>query len=510
MNTISFDFTFTYNSSTLTFTGIDQTATLSSGMTVTINNSTPGTLIVSGFQANPLSGAGTLIKLNFNATGPIGSTSALSLPGFMFNEGSPCSNLSNGSITIISGTVSGVVSYANSMTFKPVPNTTLTGTGSLPTVFTNSAFFTGSYNLGGFGPGAYTVTPSKSGDVNGISGFDAGLIAQHVVNLITLNSTQLLAADVSQAGGVTSFDAGLIARFVVALPNSGITGSWIFNPTSRNYPNVETNQVNQDYGAILMGEVSGDWVAPTSFAPFAPLTSGKDLSPEAIVTVTAPQHITPVGLPFTVPVSTTNLSFATTGIDVISYQFILTYNPAIIQPQTPAVTVAGTISENRSVTINQLTPGILNVVIFGSDPMIGAGTLFNLKFIAIGTPGQISPLTWQEFKFNEGNPDDNDVNGQVRLSVLSSANASIGGRVLSAFGQAIPKARVTLTDVQGHSRSAISNPMGYYIFNDVEAGQTYFVGVSAKRFRFSPMVVSVSSDLTELDLIANPIEGLSP
>jgi hypothetical protein len=510
MNAISFDFTFTYNSSTLTFTGIDQAATLSSGMTVTINNSTPGTILVSGFQANPLSGAGTLIKLNFNATGPIGSTSALSLPAFMFNEGSPCSVISNGSITIISGTVNGVVSYANSMTFKPVPNTTLTGTGSLPTVFTNSAFFIGAYSLSGFGPGPYTVTPSKSGDANGISGFDSGLIAQHVVNLITLNAIQLQAADVSQAAGVTSFDAGLIARYVVALPNSGITGSWIFNPASRSYPNVETNQVNQDYGAILMGEVSGDWVAPTSFAPFAPLTSGKDLSPQAIVTVTAPQHVTPAGLPFTVPVSTTDLSFATTGIDVISYQFILTYDNTKIQPQTPAVTVAGTISENRSVTVNQLTPGILTVVVFGADPMIGAGTLFNFKFNAVGSPGQISPLTWQNFQFNEGNPDDNAVNGQVRLTVLSSANASIGGRVLSAFGQPVSKARVTLTDVAGHSRSVISSSMGYYIFNDVEVGQTYFVAASSKRFRFNPMVVSVSGDLTELDLIANPSEGLSP
>jgi hypothetical protein len=507
---ISYDYTFTYNPAVVTYTGVDQTGTLSSGMTVTINSNTPGTLIISGFQANPISGMGQLIKLNFTAVGPIGSNSALSLPAFMFNEGTPCSTTSNGSVTIISGTVSGVVSYSNSMTFKPVPNTTLTGTGSLPTVSTNSAFFTGAYSLGGFGPGPYTVTPSKTGDANGISGFDSGLIAQHVVNLITLNATQLLAADVSQAAGVTSFDAGLIARYVVALPNSGVTGSWIFNPTSLSYPDVETNKVNQDYGAILMGEVSGDWVAPTSFAPFAEPSVGKNLNPEAIVTVTAPQHVTPAGLPFTVPVSTTDLSIATTGIDVISYQFILTYNNAIIQPQTPAVTVAGTISENRSVTVNQLTPGILSVVVFGSDPMIGAGTLFNFKFNAVGSPGQISPLTWQTFQFNEGNPDDNTVNGQVRLTVLSSANASVGGRVLTALGQAVPKARVTMTDVQGHTRSVLSNPMGYYRFDDLEVGQTYFVQVSAKRFRFNTQVVSVSGDLTELDLIANPSEDLSP
>lgn len=214
--------------------------------------------------------------------------------------------------------------------------------------------------------------------------------------------------------------------------------------------------------------------------------------------------MTPVGLPFTVPVSTTDLSFATTGVDVISYQFVLTYNNAIIQPQTPAVTVAGTISENRSVTVNQTVPGVLTVVVFGSDPFVGAGTLFNFKFNAVGTPGQISPLTWQTFQFNEGDPDDNTINGQVRLTVISSANTSIGGRVMSAFGQPIPKARVFLAGVNGQSRSAISNPMGYYVFNDVEVGQTYFVTASAKGHRFAQRVVSVFDELTELDIIAEP------
>lgn len=503
MNAISFDYTFTYNPATLTFTGIDQTGTLSSGMTVTINNSPTGTIKVSGFQANPLTGAGTLIKLNFTATGPIGSTSALSLPAFMFNEGSPCSTVSNGSITIISGTISGVVSYANSVSFKPVPNTLLSAPGT-PNVSGNSTFITGAYSLGGFGPGAYTVTPSKVGDVNGISGFDSGLIAQHVVNLITLNATQLLAADVSQAAGVTSFDAALIARYVVALPNYGITGDWIFSPVNRSYPNVETNQANQDYSGILMGEVSGDWTAPTSFAPLA----APEAAPEATVTVTAPNpqnvHRGDVGV--IVPITTSDLSFATTGVDVISYQFILTYDSAVLTPQNPAVTVGGTISDNASVTINQLTPGILNVVVFRANPMVGAGTLFNFRFNVSNTApiGGNTPLTWQTFQFNEGNPADATSDGVLHILVPSAANVGIGGRLLTAFGQPVPNTRVTITDMNGESRSTLSSSMGYYHFDDVQSGQTYVVSVKTRRFRFQPMTVSVSDELTDLNLIAEP------
>lgn len=224
----------------------------------------------------------------------------------------------------------------------------------------------------------------------------------------------------------------------------------------------------------------------------------------ATVNVTAPQHVTPIALPFTVPISTADVSPPAAGADVISYQFILTYDPAIILPQNPAVTVGGTISENGAVTINQNTNGILNVVVTRANPFMGDGILFNFKFTAIGTPGQISPLTWQNFQWNEGNPADFTTNGQVRLTVLSSANVPVGGRVLTASGQPVSKASITLTDANGITRTALSNPFGYYRFDDIEVGQTYFLAVSAKGFSFNTQVVNVSGELTEVDLIANP------
>lgn len=58
-----------------------------------------------------------------------------------------------------------------------------------------------------------------------ISAYDAALILQHTVTIITLGPSQLAAADVSGSGGVTAFDASLILQHVVGIitgfPGSG-------------------------------------------------------------------------------------------------------------------------------------------------------------------------------------------------------------------------------------------------------------------------------------------------
>ncbi len=490
---ISYDLTVTYNPAVLLYLGTDQAGTLSTGMTITVNDTTPGVLIISGFSANPLTGAGAVLKLNFFANGAVGSASPVSFSSFKFNEGSPCVNTSNGSVTIISGSVTGIVNYANSFSFKPVPNTVLSATGSIP-VSTNSAFTTGAYSLSGFGAGPYTITPTKTTDVTAITGFDAGLIAQHVVALITLTSAQAAAADVSEAAGITSFDAALIARFVVALPGSGVTGNWKFNPVNRSYPNVETNQTNQDYSAILMGEVSGDWTPPTMFA------KASRPAPEAIVTVTAPIMPAVTGSNFDIPVTVGD----TTGQGIISYQFDMLYDPAIIQPQGSPVDTAGTMSSGMFVTVNNPSPGLLKVVAFQATPISGAGTLFKFKFTAIGAAPSFSLLTWQNFMFNEGNPDDNAVNGRVNvIPPVTAASVTVSGRVLTAQGQPIANAVVILTGSQGEFYIARSGQLGYYTILDVPAGGSYVLTGKAKQHSFPASLVNVSDSIPNLNLIAD-------
>ncbi len=158
--------------------------------------------------------------------------------------------------------ITGSVNYA--IVSKPVPGTQIQAAGSPPlTVFTDSI---GNYLLLGFGGGAYTVTPSRTAQPclpagpNGIFSNDAALISQHVVGLITLNADQLLAADVSNFHAISSFDAALIAQKVVGIC-SGLnhSGEWVFTPASVPHPGGVAGSLTENYRAVMIGDVSGDW-----------------------------------------------------------------------------------------------------------------------------------------------------------------------------------------------------------------------------------------------------------
>src|SRR5436190_2078868 len=144
-------------------------------------------------------------------------------------------------------TIGGTVTYANGTPGTPIPNTLLSAAGSVP-VSTTSAFATGDYELSGFGSGSYTVTPTKSGDINGITPFDAARIAQHLAGIgVPLNATQIAAGDVSNNGTLSPFDAAYIAQYLASIPNPGIVGTWKFSPVNRTYPDVSSSQTGQDY-----------------------------------------------------------------------------------------------------------------------------------------------------------------------------------------------------------------------------------------------------------------------
>jgi hypothetical protein len=160
--------------------------------------------------------------------------------------------------------VSGTVTYGNAIgapSPRFVSNVTITGDGTPPinTTTGGPGPTAGQYSLTGFGSGAYTITPSKIGGVNGFSTFDAAKIAQHAAGISTLNATQLIVADVSDDGTVSSYDAAMIGRWAVGNPPFGLTGTWKFIPVSRTYPQVTSDITGQDYTAYLMGEVSGNW-----------------------------------------------------------------------------------------------------------------------------------------------------------------------------------------------------------------------------------------------------------
>lgn len=506
---LAYDFTLTYNPAVVTPVAVETVGTLSAGWTITTANSS-GTLVVSGFNTSPLTGSGVMLNVRFVASGGIGTTSNLNLTSFMFNEGVPCVNVTNGNVTVISGTVSGAITYANALTTTPVPFTTVNAAGSIP--LSTSTDSNGLYSLSGFGSGAYTVTPSKANQVNGISNLDASRIAQHIVGFAVLNSTQLIAADVSGNGTVTSLDAAYIAQYIVLIPNPGVTGTWKFIPPNRSYPNVTGNYTGQDYSAILMGEVTGNW------NPAGPLRPSQTIEKETkegqmdksdnlqpVVTVTAPLlHPATVGQNFTFNLTATDTT--QTGIEdgIIGFQFDLFYTSSVITPQASPCDLAGTISSGLSVLCNPIAPGQLKVVVFGTMPISGAGTLMKLKFTAVGLAAQTSPLTITNFMFNEGIPADITVDGSVLLVPLTAASVSVGGQLRTATGIPITKATVVLTNTLGQTRTALSNGFGYYSFDDVSVGETYVVSATSKRYTFTPMVISPTEGTNELNLTAEP------
>lgn len=88
----------------------------------------------------------------------------------------------------------------------------------------------------------------------------------------------------------------------------------------------------------------------------------------------------------------------------------------------------------------------------------------------------------------------------------TAANVSVSGRILTAQGQAIRSAQVTLTNSNGVTRTAITSSFGYYRFDDVEVGQTYVVSVRSNRFQFGnpTQVITLMDELTDLTFTALP------
>lgn len=414
LGAVSASFTVTYDPGVVTPNGVTFGPVGSSnggGRTLSFGNPSPGILNISIFGGGEFQGSGALVNLNFNVISIPGPVGQLNFTTFQYNAGPPCGTLTNGSVTVVAGTVSGRVTYGN-ITGPPspryVPNVLVSGSGSPPvSTLTNSL---GAYSLNGFGSGAYTVSASKTGGVNGsISGFDAAKIIQRVVQQAPLTPAQLTVADVSGTGGISSFDATLVARYIVTLPETGSTGNWIFNPLSYTHQAIFSNISNENFVALLMGDVTGNWNHPNALPRSFP---GDAQETEKITSVSLPYLVTPAEKEFVIPITVQDAA----ACGFISYEFDLRYDPAVLQPQVNPVDTAGTVSRGLIAVANTKSRGLLRVVVYGAMPIDSDGVLLNLKFTAVGTPGSVSFLTWERMIFNEGETQTLLSDGRIEIS----------------------------------------------------------------------------------------------
>ena len=85
----------------------------------------------------------------------------------------------------------------------------------------------------------------------------------------------------------------------------------------------------------------------------------------------------------------------------------------------------------------------------------------------------------------------------------TAAAVSIGGRVSDAGGRGVSRAVVNMTDARGEARTSLTNPFGYYRFDNVAAGDSYIFTVSHKSYTFTPQVLVVADELSNFDFTAN-------
>jgi hypothetical protein len=145
-----------------------------------------------------------------------------------------------------------------------VPNVTLTLTGSLPGSTLSNA--SGNYTFSSLPTGGtYTVTPTKAARLPGspnINTVDVIATQRHFLNLGTpLTGCRLTAANVNGDTVVDTIDVIAIQRFFLGL-STGIanTGRYQFNPASRSYMGITSNQTGQNYDALVFGDVASPFV----------------------------------------------------------------------------------------------------------------------------------------------------------------------------------------------------------------------------------------------------------
>lgn len=129
----------------------------------------------------------------------------------------------------------------------------------------------------------------------------------------------------------------------------------------------------------------------------------------------------------------------------------------------------------------------------------GGATSAGTTFSVTGTAGQAAAgeISGTTFRLQSGFWSPN-------LLPPTAAGVSLAGRVSTADGKGLRNAVVYLTDSSGATRMTRTGSFGFYRFEDIAAGQTVTISVSAKLYLFAPRVVSVEDHLTDLDF--TPLE----
>lgn len=251
-------------------------------------------------------------------------------------------------------------------------------------------------------------------------------------------------------------------------------------------------------GSLALGQKSGG--EPVKSQPT--VSTAVDAPHGPGVTITAPIATHPEG-------SVIDALFMISGVNglgIISYQMDIHYDHSVITFNSCLTT--GTISSTGQITCNGTVPGLVKLVWTNTVPLANGPSglpnrLFKLNFNVVGTNGQFSPLTFSAVQVMEFAVPANTIAGQITIGDTTAAETTVTGRVMNQAGQPISGVRIVLTDASGNTKTALSNPFGYYRFMDIRAGDTYVVNATAKRYTFASQVLPVGEEVTNFVLISD-------
>lgn len=87
---------------------------------------------------------------------------------------------------------------------------------------------------------------------------------------------------------------------------------------------------------------------------------------------------------------------------------------------------------------------------------------------------------------------------------VTAAGVSVQGRVVNSEGRAISNVKVGMLDQSGRTWYALTNPFGYFNFENVPSGETYVFSVKAKGYQPTSVAREVNEDVSDLVITLQP------
>ena len=96
---------------------------------------------------------------------------------------------------------------------------------------------------------------------------------------------------------------------------------------------------------------------------------------------------------------------------------------------------------------------------------------------------------------------DNSDIGAFEVQPDVTLAATVSGRVTTPDGRGLRNAAVKIIDQNNLVRTVTTSSFGFYSFDNVATGQSYTMRISSRLYRFTPRVVQVTGDLTDVDFV---------